>query len=621
MIALLGALLAGCGADVSTVMSINTADGGFSGSRVITLLIKNEDLDSVTDGMAGLEKVLKANIPGDLTYAVSAPSESQSQIDFTLEFTSLDDYKAKVTNILAANAENEIVPEIVFEKDDSVFCTGIQFNENFQSFDLLRWYFNALEAAEIISESSSNWYELGSDKLVIDEEEVDDYASNHQYAYDAVEERYLSSCQVDTVMNIDGTFDRTISIEADSYDLEEMAEQMEDFEGYMRSVAPKGVTFSAEAGDSSTIYKYTITGVNAKQIVKMTNAVLQTEGNTFTVKVQPKKDAAGMAEVTIEESLDATYYLDPDYCYVQSNITTYPNFTLTQSENAYHSDGQISYGTSSVGTVNKMVGQWLIGYEKTEVKLDIKDLETLSVELVFTASESLSKEIRDIAFAALKDACGKKGEFSEEDNVAVCAFSGTAEEIGKNLDAFVKFYAPTEEGAEDFSYAQATLKEMNTPSKFTDGISGSIDLDLTEILGYGTPVYISAADGTVITSQLQQDEDGAFADTQFSVTVCTEQLNLVTVIVTGVFALLLLAGVVFAIINRAGFVEWFVLIKEKAKKPAAPAEAVAETAAEIPEAETPAEEVAAETPAQEASAETTVEEASAEDEEEEDEIL
>ena len=155
---LLVALLVGCGANVSTVMDISTANGGFAGSRVITLLIGNDDLDSVTGGMTGLETVLTENLPADLTYAISNPSETESQITFTLAFTSMDDYKTKVTNILALDAENEIVPEIVFEKSDNLFRRGMKYTENFQSFDLLRWYFNALQTANIINERNPVCY-------------------------------------------------------------------------------------------------------------------------------------------------------------------------------------------------------------------------------------------------------------------------------------------------------------------------------------------------------------------------------------------------------------------------------------------------------------------------------
>lgn len=607
VVALVVTLLAGCGADVSTVMNLNTAEGGFSGTRVITLLISNEDItSSVTGGLAGLETVLKENLPADLTYTISAPSDSESKIEFTLTFSSLDDYKTKVTNILAANAENEIVPEIVYEKDDTIFRTGLKFTENFQSFDLLHWYFNALVTADIISESSSNWYELGADTLVIDGVEADNYGYGHKFDYDEVTERYLSGCRVETVMNINGTFDRTIFFEADTDDLERLAEAVEDFEGYMRGIAPEGVTFTVETGEYETLYKYAMTGLSAEQIVAKTNAVMQKEGNIFTVTVQPKEGVAGTAEVTIEEAFDATYYLDPDYNYVSSTITTYPNFELLESDTGYMSQDQISYSISA-GNTNKMVGQWLVGYEKTEAKVEIKDLENISVELVFTASASMSEDVRSIAFAALQSVCAEKAEFSKENNVATCVFSGTAAEVANKLDGFVKFYAPAQEG-EEITYASIVLKEMNTASKFTNGISGNIHLDLSKILGYDAPVYLSAADGTIIATELEQDETGMYTESQIYIDICTERLDLVTVIVTAVFALLLLAGVAFAIINRAGFVEWFVLIKEKAKKPAAPAEAPAEVSAEA----------AVETPAEAAPAQESVE---VPGEEEEDEIL
>ena len=607
---LLVALLAGCGANVSTVMDINTANGGFAGNRVITLLIKNDDLSSVTGGLNGLETVLTENLPADLTYAITFPSETQTQIDFTLSFASMAEYKDKTTNLLALDAENVIVPEIVFEKSDNLFRRGMKYTENFQSFDLLRWYFNALQVADIINEATSDWYDLGEDKLIMDGVELETYG--HRFDYDKIEERLLDGCDVVTFMNINGTFDRTITFKADKHTLEDLAEVTDDFAGYMKGLTPEGVTYTTETDEDSdyTTYTYTMAGLTAEELVAKTNAIMQSEDNAFSVTIAPKEGVAGTAVVTIEESLDASYYMDRA---VRSTIVTYPSFKLTEGD-AYMNYGtsEISYSAGS-GEDYKLVGDWLVGYEKVELALKASGADKLSATFTFKTSDALAEEIRNIAFAALQSACADRAEFSKDGATATCTFSGTAMEVASKLDAFVKVYAPAEEDYET-SYADTELREMNTASKFTNGVFGALSINLQPVLG-DAKIYVSGDGATEIVSGLNSDENGAYTDSNFTIRFCAERLNIVTLILTIFFGLLILAGGAWGFINRAGFMEWLAFIKEKTKKaPAVEAPAAEEEIAEPIEApiEAPAEE-----PAEAPVAETPA----AAEEEEEEEIL
>ena len=600
VVVLLIALLVGCGAEVSTVMNISTENGSFEGSRDIELLIDNDDLSSVTGGMTGLETVLTENLPADLTYVISYPSETQSKITFTLTFSSLEDYTTKITNLLNANAENTIVPEIVFQQSKTLFREGLEFTENFQSFDLIRWYFNALITADIISESSSNWYELASDTLIVDGVTLDTYG--HKFDYDEVQERFLDDCSVETVMNTNGTFDRTITFQASEYTLEKLEaanDITDDFDTYMKNLAPEGVTYTSgkEEDSSYTSYVYTMTGLTADEIAAKTNLIMQSENNSFSVTVQPKEGVAGTAVLTIEETLDASYYLDAQWDTVYSHITTFPNFTLSgDNSGVWHYDEGVYY-YANTNEKRTITGDWQVSFDRVALELGASGSDKLNADLTFTVNEALAADIQDIAFSALENACKDNASFSRDGNSATCSFSGNAEDLANKFNAFVSAYAPSQDDSE-YIYCSVSLEEMNTASKLTDGIYGSFDLDLQRVTG-DMQVIVSGDRATDIVTPLSENEQGElYTDTYISIQFCTVKTNWLTTILLILFALLILGGIAWGVVNRAGFVEWFVLIKEKAKKKPA-AEAVAgavstpdPVAVPCPDAPAPAAEAA-----------------------------
>ena len=615
-------LLTGCGANVSTAMDLDTADGGFSGSRVITLLIDNDDLQYVTGGLSGLETVLQASLPADLTYAVSAPSETQSQITFTLSFTNLEDYKTKVSNLLAADVNNEIVPEITYHKFDTMFRKELTFKENFDSSDLLMWYFNALETANIISESSSNWYEMGGNTLVVDGTELSVYG--YDYEYSRKTDYYLDDCDVVTVMNPEGTYDRTITFRAYDSTLEDLAEVSDDFTGYMKALAPEGVAFTSgksENNSSLTDFTYTMTGLSADAIVANTNAIMQNENNSFSVSIAPQEGTPGIAKVTITEALDISFYMGGSYHNASSQICVFPNFSLTEGD-ASNYDDKLHY-SAYPGETYTFVGEWLVGYEKAELSVSATGKDTLEVIMTFTANTALAEDIREIPFAALEAACGNGGSYREDGNTAVCTFSGTSAETAAALNAFVRAYTDDDNLYQDPEdapvYCEIELEEMVTASKFTNGILGSMYLNLSPLLE-DMPVYVTAAEDSVLLTQLEADEEGALYDDSYvSISFAIKSVNWLTCILTGVFAILLVGGIVMCILSLGEYKKLLLQCKEKAaraKEAKAAAAAAAPVAAPVaaPAAVPDAPQAAAPAPAAEA-------QPSAAEKEEEEELL
>lgn len=554
-------LLVGCGANVSSVMNVTTADGAFNGTRVITLLIENEDLSSVTGGMAGLETVLVENLPKELSYAIAYPSDSQSSIVFTLEFSGIDDYRAKVTNLLNANEDNEIIPEISYEKEDTIFKSGLKYSENFTSFNLIEWYYNALQTADIISESSSDWYEIGTNELIVDGVSVDTSSS---FDVDNQVKNCLDSCDVRTTMNNDGTFDRTIRFCAYKDVIKELNKVEGNITKYMKKIATKNIDFeSVENEDGGMEFIYTISDATAKQIEKATNTIMQNDSNKFSVKIQPKKDAVGTATVAVTESIDGSYYLDYDEEPLTSYIIVYPNLEVkTENINYLRGEENEIYYEPYAGTTYEFIGDWVVGYENVELSLGASSLKKMNVHLTFTICDSLTDEVKEIAFSALESACKDNGTYSRNDNVATYELSGTPEEIKDSLNAFVGHYVDKKD--KDNKYCTIELSEMATSSRLTEGIYGDFYLNLTPILG-STKVYVSQEGATKIVSDIEINKDERFyTNSQVYVDFTTTKLNFITLIVLIVFVVLLGAGVYVCVLNRKELMS-FIVIKKKAE--------------------------------------------------------
>lgn len=124
-------LLTGCGIEVSTDMTLAE---GFKGNRIISCYVSNTDITGYFKGdIAKIDDIIEKNCPDCLTYEKKGLEQGYEFI-FTLSFSSLEEYKTKVSTLLTFS------PEISFQYTDSLFSNSIDLTENFSSTDLLCWF-------------------------------------------------------------------------------------------------------------------------------------------------------------------------------------------------------------------------------------------------------------------------------------------------------------------------------------------------------------------------------------------------------------------------------------------------------------------------------------------------
>jgi hypothetical protein len=400
------ALFAGCGARVTTVMTVGD---NFSGTREIKLTIDADDMSKVTGGIEALKGVIDANLPADLTYVVTddtmieeetpeeeAPPEeetpeaetpetevpeeavpeetpvaSQYYITFTLAFSDLEDYQAKVARLIALDPETEIEPVVTYEKNETPFKTGLKFQENFRSFDLLVWLFNALQESGIITETdTSDWYELGSDEVIIDGNTYSAYS--HKFEVDEQTRNCLNSGRVETTLLPDGTIQRVITLVANASTVTALDEKIGSLKDYMAKLAGDGITFEekeTEYGDME--YSFSFSSKSTEDVVAKTNRVLQSEKNTLTLTLAAKEGAFGVATVNLSETLDGSYYFNYDSA-LYSYYTLYPNAKKVEG-NAYYTNLLLSDGSTTIRLYSSSANQykWLQAYAGQEITMEI----------------------------------------------------------------------------------------------------------------------------------------------------------------------------------------------------------------------------------------------------------
>lgn len=145
--------LAGCGAKVSTTLSV---DSYFSGERVIQCRTTESDMNSkITGGEAAVDNIINNHRPNSLAFS-KTKNGTDVIYTFKLMFNGYDDYKAKVDSLLGRTAEIE------YSQPVSVFSEGLTLREDFNSRDLLGWFYNQIVANNLMSDPNDLWEDAGT---------------------------------------------------------------------------------------------------------------------------------------------------------------------------------------------------------------------------------------------------------------------------------------------------------------------------------------------------------------------------------------------------------------------------------------------------------------------------
>lgn len=557
-------ILAGCGAVINTELNI-TKD--FAGQRKIDVIINNDDLKSyVTGGINALKKAADSKLPSEMSCALSEVDDG-SCLTFTIDFKSIDDYREKVAAVIDAGSNKELTPEIEYENLDTIFKKGVKLNENFTSFDLLQWYFDAVKEANIITNSStSDWYEIKDNKIVLDSVEYDSYS---KLSVNKQELCCLDSIYVNTILNIDGTFSREFRFLASDTTVEELSEKGCNLSSYISNLASEDDTYSESTDKATNEYIITVKADDTKQLVEKTNKILQTS-NEFSLDIESNSEKVGNANVTIEEKLDGSFYLDYSSSDpLHSTIVPYDNnCKLIKCDNAevLANDGKLGY-TPSPAMKYCFDLDWKISFASVEIITDISSNDKAVVDFVFTSEETLQEDLKESAVEALKASCGEYGEFSENGDIATVSFTGSIDELNNKISSFIR--SNDTAATEEKTYFEISFSKSETTSNFTNAYSGKITYDLSPIIG-NTRITFNDVDG-IFTDYYYQgyfatDDDGnKIINSIGEVSFTLVKFSFLIAALFIISCIVLIVGIILLVVKRKELLNIISNIKNKKK--------------------------------------------------------
>lgn len=555
-------ILSGCGAKINTELNI-TKD--FSGQRKIDVVIENDDLsENVTGGIDALKSVADSKLPKGMTCSL-ASVDNGSCLTFTIEFKNIDDYRSKVATVISAGSNKELVPEIVYENLNTVFKKGVKLNENFTSFDLLQWYFDAVKEANIVTyDDTSDWYEIGDNCIFIDEVEYD---SSSELSIDEQELCCLDDLKVKTTLNIDGTFTREFKFLAYDTTVEKLSEKGCNLSSYISKLASEEDTYSENTEDTLNEYIITVKSADAQQLIEKTNKILQTSNN-FSVKIELDKENIGNANIKLEEKLDGSFYLDYDYdSPLHSTIELYDNCSLKEADEneATIEDDVLQYYPSSASNYSFDL-KWKISFSSIEIVSNISNKNKATIDFVFTSEETLQEDLKKSAIEALKECCGENGSFKENGDIATISFSGSIDELNNKINTFIQSNDPQK--IEGKSYFNIIFSEAETTNNFMNAFTGNIVYDLSPVVG-NTRILFNDVDGLFADYYYQGnfivDEEGnktVASNGEISFTLI--KLSLLVSILFIISCAILILGIILIIIKRKEIIN--IISTSKAKK-------------------------------------------------------
>lgn len=200
------AMLTGCEGRLESDLQVND---DLSGTRVYTLTAKKSDLRTgfFDDGSKVINEI-KNGTPKELSFR-DRSSGDQAVLEFTLEFTDLDDYEEKIDALIVAGGGLSPADAVVYEMPESPFASGMLYQENFKMDAPMKWLENLLIDKTALSESN---------RKDIFGEKVSNYTikgvSGSGLTIDINDIEYYSLDEIDiyTIANGDGTFERKIEV-------------------------------------------------------------------------------------------------------------------------------------------------------------------------------------------------------------------------------------------------------------------------------------------------------------------------------------------------------------------------------------------------------------------------
>ncbi len=356
-------ILAGCGGNLISTVNLNDDE---SGSRVMTLTISKEDFSEYVNGtIEAVDQTIASNCPSVMTYFLSE-DETSYTATFTMNFSSILDYKTQVSTIMTAEPA-----EIEYRFCDSVFSEGIVYEEDFSGPDIMSWLSTLMQnSGYVSSENASYIFEEESYALNYGGQE---FASDSGYRVSVSNVTYTHIESIDILTEVlpDNHYNRTINIHISDSDI---ADKKDAITTYLDEGLASGVTGAWSADMGMNTYAVEMKNLSLSEMRDAMAKFCHSENSEFTNFPEWEDDAFQESAVLFSEDASFIERLDMSNFGCNSAGEVNVNYCIKdmdQDETLYYIDESYDSSEDEVDVEEtKSVTDWFADQENECIRSD-----------------------------------------------------------------------------------------------------------------------------------------------------------------------------------------------------------------------------------------------------------
>lgn len=473
IIALLAAVavLSACGARIDTVMKVSP-DG--TGVREMVLTLDVDDQDEITGGIDAVDASIQRHKPASIEYSgITVDADSNWVATFTIPFDSPTDYRDKAAAALAVSDIDWYQGE-GFEVLDSPFVTGLDIDESFTSYDLLKWLFDGLRADNVVSESSNgNMWENGDTTV---EFNGITYEEGQPLSFEEVVDLGFDGIGMTTEVTADSITRDIVFVVPDKAQARANSELYEE---YFAALEGDGVTVENSTAGVGSTWTVSIEADTADRIVEVTNKALASEGTVLDITYDASEYDPLTSVLTVSSIAECTQVCSPGNRVITDAISA-PGYQWISG--GWYSDDDTANVEASTGTdAASFQREHLISSAAMKVSLDGSPRVTVDVTVDAETHAAVGDHIVQM-LAAEKDGAGV--ETKEGDGNVTYSVVIQTETIDQLAPAYEQWAGGT---AADIGFFEAEGSSL-----FSEREAFSIDMPL--------PYWVSSRTSDITTT-------------------------------------------------------------------------------------------------------------------------
>lgn len=291
-------MMAGCsaGSTIDTTLEINK---DLSGVRKMNITISNDVFQQYfTGSIEDLNVLIGEACPQEMSWSYS-DNGGVKRYDMEIAFSSPEDYKTKVENILGGDSV-----ELAIAAPDSVWASGISVKESFTDQQLLKWMEDVLVDNGFVSKDNAGMiFSNGTVEVVYGDST---YSAGSRISVDRVEYVSINSIDILTKVNELGDYSRIVVFRIPAAS---MAKKGDEIKAYMNAVVPGTAAGEWSEEEGVTIFTVTSDGLTREGLETFDNALF----DSVECKVAEKDVSGAFSPFTfgrhLAEHIDFTSYI------------------------------------------------------------------------------------------------------------------------------------------------------------------------------------------------------------------------------------------------------------------------------------------------------------------------